>query len=114
MCCLNLWRNKFLQPEVLQKALEDKNTFAVGKTVYEWLNGEYVDGNSHYVLIIKEYSPGKWRVHDPGLPGIANRKVPQNINGQNIFGDILLVRGYLESVPISNRKLESVCYNFLQ
>lgn len=86
-----LWEQSQLSKENLEIELENESTFAVGKTLYEWLDGR--QGNSsHYVTVIKKYAPGVWRAHDPGLPGKENRKIPQVFSNQNIFGDILLVK----------------------
>ncbi len=90
---IGLWINKKLTVEKLSKEVENKDTLAIGKTVHEWLEGNYINGTSHYILVIKENSPEMWKVHDPGLPGIKYRKIQQKINNHSMLEDILLVRG---------------------
>lgn len=89
-----LWRQEFLSREALAKELLDENTFAIGKTGHELLSGFMVpEPTSHYVVVIKEYSPGTWKIHDPGLPGIKNRKVPQTLpGGLEVLQEILLIK----------------------
>lgn len=91
MVARGLWVGEAISSDLLAKRLEDKNYLAIGKTVYEWLSGK-PGKTSHYIVVIKKYSPSKWRVHDPGLPPQADRKVPINFNGNPIIGDVLLVR----------------------
>ncbi len=84
--------------EELRTRLEQPNTFAIGKTKYEWLAGlPVLPGTAHYVLLIKEYKPNTWRIHDPGYPGIENRKVPQTLGPMNILSDVLVIDGSIES-----------------
>lgn len=90
----DLWDRNRLDPNQLASILKSENTYAIGKTVYELLSGKPVPNNnltSHYVLVIKEYNYSEWRVHDPGPPYNPERKIPKLYNGQNIFGDILVV-----------------------
>jgi hypothetical protein len=93
MVKLGLYKERMMSKDELAVELNDKNTLAIGKTVYEWLAGRYIMGNSHFIVVIKEYTPGVWRINDPGLPEIKDRKVQQTINNHDILGDILLVRG---------------------
>lgn len=87
-----LWEQKRLSIHELASILIDDNTLAIAKTIHEWLDGNAIAGSSHYVSVIKQYQPGKWLIHDPGLPPRERRKVDQIINGDlNIFGDILLI-----------------------
>ncbi len=88
-----LWINKRMSVEDLESKLNDDNLLAIGKTVYEWLAGVPVVGSSHYVVVIKKYSPLVWRIMDPGLPVVEDRKVNQFIDGSPIFGDIILIDG---------------------
>jgi len=89
----DLWSASPLANDELRLELESGNTFAIAKTVYEWLDNQYVNGTPHFILIIKEYGAGTWRIHDPGIPGKQDRKVPQRINNHDIFGDLLIVKG---------------------
>ena len=93
MVSKKLWIPKRLNDDELSKKIEDDQTLAIGKTIHQWLSGIYTDGSPHYVLIQKRYSPTQWKVHDPGLPPLENRKVPVTINCHSIFGDILVVCG---------------------
>ena len=95
MMSCDLLEQSQLSKENLEIELESEHTFAVGKTIHEWLDGR-PGLSSHYVVVIKKYAPGVWRVHDPGLPGRENRKIPQSFNEYNIFGDVLLVKGVIE------------------
>jgi hypothetical protein len=88
-----LWTSKRLSDDELTNKLKDEQTLAVGKTIHEWLSGNYTSGSAHYVLIQKRYSEAQWKIHDPGLPPYENRKVVVSINGHSMFGDILVVSG---------------------
>jgi len=91
----NLWTKKSLSTEEIVLELKQTNKLVIGKTFHHWLNGEYVDTHPHYILILKEYSPGKWAIHDPGLPPIKNRKVENTINNNSITDDVLIVEGLI-------------------
>lgn len=94
MITRKLWEQNKLNNSDLAQLLKNEQVLAIGKTVYEWLSGNYLPLeklHSHYVLIIKEYSPGIWKVHDPGLPPAPERKVSNTINNHDIFGDILVI-----------------------
>src|SRR3989344_5815405 len=97
MIRLNLWVNKLLSVQELETHLLDEDTLTICKTVYEWLDDKYIAGISHYVVVVKKYSPLTWIIQDPGLPKIQDRKVKQYINNHSIFGDIILIRGLKES-----------------
>lgn len=88
-----LWTPDKLDDRTLSTMLEDCNTLAIGKTIYEWLSGNYVNGNPHYVLVVKQYRPGQWRIQDPGRPPKEDKIVSATINGNSIFSDILVVFG---------------------
>lgn len=88
----NLWIDERLDVEKLEELLEDQNTLCIGKTVYEWLDGNYIMGNSHFVVVVKKYASGKWLIQDPGLPIKENRKIDQFINNHSILGDIILIK----------------------
>jgi len=91
----DLWKNEELSIKNLKSELGNKNTFAIGKTIYEWLNGQDILGTPHYVLVKKEYAPGIWSINDPGLPGIENRKIQQTIGTRSILLDTLLIKAKL-------------------
>lgn len=87
-----LWEQKKLSIDELNNLLLADNTLAIAKTIHEWLDGNSIAGTSHYVTVIKQYQPGQWLIHDPGLPPKPRRKVSQLINQNlNIFGDILTI-----------------------
>jgi len=87
-----LWINKQMSIEELKINLDNEKTLAIAKTIYEFLDGRAIAGNPHFVTVIKEYRPGEWLIHDPGLPGVERRKVSQIIEGGvKIFGDIVLI-----------------------
>lgn len=90
-----LLQSRMLTDTELKRELREQNTFAILKTVHEWLDGNSSGRTSHYVLAIEEYSNKKWRVHDPGLPGIKDRKIRKKLNGKNIYGEVLLIKGIL-------------------
>lgn len=87
------WVNKLLSVKELEDSLNDESILAVSKTVSEWLDGNYIAGKSHYVVAVKKYSPLIWRIEDPGLPVVQDRKVNQYINSHSIFGDTILIKG---------------------
>ncbi len=91
---LGLWNNQNLSVAELSSSLEASNTLAISKTVYEWMDGRQ-GLTGHFVLVLKQYKPGEWLVHDPGLPQKENRKVNQLINGENIFSEVLLIKGVI-------------------
>jgi len=93
MIANNLWVNKMLGIEELKMELKNENTLAIGKTVYEWLDGIYIAGKSHFITLVKEYSPGVWLIQDSGLPKKQDRKTNQYINDHSILGDIILIKG---------------------
>lgn len=87
-----LWINAKMSISELSTFLKEEKNIAIAKTVHEFLSGNAVAGTSHFVTVIKEYRPGEWLIHDPGLPPIERRKVNQVItNGLEIFGDIITV-----------------------
>jgi hypothetical protein len=91
-----LLEQRILSNSDLAQLLKNEQVLAIGKTAHEWLSGNYPpleELHSHYVLIIKEYSSEKWKVHDPGLPPVSERKVNKTIHNHNIFGDILVIYG---------------------
>ncbi len=95
-----LWKNELLSSNRLAQLLASKSSLAIGKTLYEWVEGiaNPTTMTSHYVLLIKEYDLAKWRVHDPGLPGKPDRKIAKTLNGTPIFGDILVIHGLKSSL----------------
>ncbi len=95
MVSKGLWAPKRLDEDKLTQILNNNEALAIGKTIHEWLSGNYVRrGTGHYVLIQKRYSPSQWRIHDPGLPAVKNRKVSLTINDRSIFGEALVVYGH--------------------
>ena len=94
MISSNLWIDKMLSVEELRNELKDQDTLAIGKTIYEWLDGNYIAGKSHFITIVKEYSSEVWLIQDPGLPKKQDRKVNQYINGHSILGDIILIKNH--------------------
>lgn len=93
MVLKKLWVPVSLNDDKLSEKLKNNQTLAIGKTIYEQLTGNLVNGSPHYVLIQKRYSPTQWKIHDPGLPPIIDRKVPVTVAGNSMFGDLLLVYG---------------------
>lgn len=89
-----LWIKNILGVTELRELLSNPNVLAIGKTIYEWLDGKYMAGSSHFVTVVKEYSPGMWLIQDPGLPIKSNRKVSQYINNHSIFGDLIIIEGF--------------------
>lgn len=73
-----LWKKIKIDDLELTKLLSNEKLLAIG------------NGNGHFKVIIKKYSPGRWELHDPGL---YSTKANQKIDGQieNIFGEILVV-----------------------
>ena len=94
MISKNLWVNKHISKNDLVQILTNNESLAIGKTFSEWLSGNCVeDGTTHFVLVIKEYNSGMWKIHDPGLPPKPERKVNQLINNRDIFGETLIIYG---------------------
>ncbi len=91
----NLIERTALSKHLLRCELENERALAILKTVHGWLDGNAADATSHYVLAMKEYSPGTWRVHDAGPPPVEGRIISQEIRGENIYGDVLLIKGKL-------------------
>jgi hypothetical protein len=89
----NLFIKKHLSVEELTNMLSDEKTLAIGKTVWEWMDNNYIEGVQHYVLTIKKYSPGMWKIHDPGLPPKPERKINATINNHPILLDVIVVSG---------------------
>ncbi|HSX49148.1 MAG TPA: hypothetical protein VLE44_02720 [Candidatus Saccharimonadales bacterium] len=89
----NLWVKEKLEVDILSKKLENNKTLAIGKTIYEWLDGNYNNGTgtAHYVVLIKEFDVNQWLVHDPGLPPKDWRIVPKYINNDSVFSDIMII-----------------------
>ncbi|MGA2911530.1 MAG: hypothetical protein ABSE17_02740 [Candidatus Levyibacteriota bacterium] len=87
-----LWIDQLMKIEDLENQLSKQNTLCIGKTIYEWLDGHYIAGTSHFIVVVKKYSSGIWLIQDPGLPMVGNRKVNQSINNHSILGDIILVK----------------------
>lgn len=87
-----LWINESIPTDTLVHKLRNENTLAIGKTIYEWMSGSYIAGTSHYVTMIKEYSPTEWLINDPGLPPVERRKISKWINNHDIVGEVLLIR----------------------
>lgn len=88
----NLWVNSKMSISELSNFLNIADNVAIAKTVHEFLSGNAVAETSHFVTVMKEYKPGEWLIHDPGLPPIERRKVKQVIgNGLEIFGDIVTI-----------------------
>ena len=85
------WVNKILEDFEIRSFLSKQNNLALGKTVYEWLEGKFIIGASHYVLILESDQNNDWIVHDPGKPLKKYRLVHPKINDQKIFGDIVLI-----------------------
>ena len=94
MIAKGLCDNDSISTENLESELANDNVLAVGKTVYEWLDRNQ-GSTGHYVVLIKKYSPGVWKVHDPGLPHKENRKIAQEFEGRCMLGDVMLVKGIL-------------------
>ena len=88
-----LWEDSQMETTELSKLLERENVLVIGKTIHEWLSGIDVNGVPHFALLIKEYSKTQWRIHDPGLPPIDNRKVNKMLNRHRIFGEIAVIYG---------------------
>ncbi|MBU0974872.1 hypothetical protein KKD03_04185 [Patescibacteria group bacterium] len=87
----NLWANEIIDSEKLIELLKDEKTLAIGKTIYESLDGtpssQVKNPTSHFVLLIKEYNYHQWLLHDPGLPERPNRKVEKSLH----LGDVVVL-----------------------
>lgn len=90
----NLWRKESLDDIKLSQILNDDNSLAIGKTVHQWLGGNFerLNPTTHWITIIKEFSSEIWRINDPGLPPIENRTIQKQIQGNRILGEILLIK----------------------
>lgn len=83
-----------LEIDELEKILENEKSLAIGKTMHEWLDGRYIKGTNHYAVIVKKYSPGRWRIEDPGPPFYPDRKVDQVINNNTMFpAELIVIQG---------------------
>jgi hypothetical protein len=95
MVARKLWTKEVIDQNYLAKVLKSEKNLAIGKTIYELLDGNSKPtvSHSHYVVLVKEYSFHNWLVNDPGLPEKAGRVVPKIIDNRSIFNDVLLIEG---------------------
>jgi hypothetical protein len=88
----NIYVGKRLSTALLLKFLGNQESLAVAKTIYQWLSGDYVLGDGHFVVVIDSPKPGFWRINDPGLPEMPNREISSKIKDHPVFLDTLLIK----------------------